>query len=132
MFIKMPGRKCLGFGRIKEMAFQIRFWQFLLYSPLRQCFCTPHKERESKKSGSCFLLCKNSLSKNLPANSMEGGEGKCSDLGRMCALLGRELTRKLICGLQTIAHSNKTQRKECPTDNAFRNVSTYKLACAQK
>lgn len=58
MFIKMPGRKHLGYGRLKEIAFQIRFWQFLLQSPLRQCFCILHKERESKKSGSCFLLCK--------------------------------------------------------------------------
>lgn len=29
MFIKMPGRKCLDFGRLEEMAFQIRFWEFL-------------------------------------------------------------------------------------------------------
>lgn len=26
MFIKMPGRKRLQFGRLKEIAFQIRFW----------------------------------------------------------------------------------------------------------
>lgn len=26
MFIKMPGRKHLGYGRLKEIAFQIRFW----------------------------------------------------------------------------------------------------------
>lgn len=29
-FVKMPGRKRLGFGRLKETAFQIRFWLFLL------------------------------------------------------------------------------------------------------
>lgn len=45
MFIKMPGRKHLGYGRLKEIAFQIRFWQFLLQSPLRQCFCILHKEK---------------------------------------------------------------------------------------
>lgn len=42
---------------------------------------------------------------------MGGGGEKCSYYGRMYALLGRELTRKLICGLYTIAHSNKTQEK---------------------
>lgn len=26
MFVKMPGKKHLGLGRLKEMAFQIRFW----------------------------------------------------------------------------------------------------------
>lgn len=26
MFIKMSGSRHLGFGRLKEMAFQIRFW----------------------------------------------------------------------------------------------------------
>lgn len=44
MFIKMPGRKCLGLGRLKEMAFQIRFWQ------------VPSSEPFEKKSSSCFLL----------------------------------------------------------------------------
>lgn len=55
----MPGKKHLGLGRLKEMAFQVRFWQFLFQSPLRQCFCILHKEKESKKSGSCSLLSKN-------------------------------------------------------------------------
>lgn len=42
---------------------------------------------------------------------MGDGEERRSSYGRMCNPLGRELTRKLICGLQTIAHSNKTQEK---------------------
>lgn len=36
---------------------------------------------------------------------------KCSYCGRKCALLGRELTRKLTCGLWTIAHLIKTQEE---------------------
>lgn len=111
MFIKMPGRKHLGSGRLKEIAFQIRFWQFLFQSPLRQCFCILHNERESKKIRQLLSPLQNSLSQNRLAKSMENGEEKCSYYGRMCSLLGRELTRKLICGLQTIAHSNQIQEK---------------------
>lgn len=49
---------------------------------------------------------------------------------RMCALLGREQMRKLLCGLQTIVHSNKTQKNV--QQIMVKNTLTYKLACAQK
>lgn len=48
----------------------------------------------------------------------------------MCALLGREQMRKFLCGLQTIAHSNKTQKNV--QQIMVKNTLTYKLACAQK
>lgn len=41
---------------------------------------------------------------------------------RMCALLGREM-RKLLCGLQTIAHSNKIQEERMSTDYGQKHVN---------
>lgn len=51
----------------------------------------------------------------------------------VCSVNGRELTRKLLFVAYRLLHiQTKHKRKECPTDNVFRNISTYKLACAQK
>lgn len=107
-FVKMPGRKRLGFGRLKETAFQIRFWLFLLQSPLRQCFCIFHKERERKKSGSCFLFCKIHCHKT---NLTKTGGRKMFILWKNVCSVRKRAYKKAYLWLQTIAHSNKTQEK---------------------
>lgn len=39
---------------------------------------------------------------------------------------------ELLCGLKTIAHSNKIQERRMSNRQHVQNTSTYKLACAQK
>lgn len=132
MFIKMPGRKHLGSGRLKEITFQIRFWQFLLQSPLRQCFCILHKERESKKSGSCFLFCKIQCHRTDSPKVWEMGK-KNVHIMEECVLCQEEsLQESLFVAYRLLHIQTKHKRKECPKDSVFRNISTYKLACAQK
>lgn len=58
MFIKMPGRKHLGFGRLKEVAFQIRFWQFLLQSPLRHVSAFSIRREKARNQVAAFSSAK--------------------------------------------------------------------------
>lgn len=112
MFIKMPGKKHLGLGRLKEMAFQIRFWQFFLQSPLRQRFCILHKERESKKSGSCFLLCKNHCHRTDLYGVGGVGDRKMYLLWKnVCSVRKRAYKKVYLCTIDYCTFKQNTREK---------------------
>lgn len=58
--------------------------------------------------------------------------GRVFMLRKNVSLLGRALIRKLICVYRLLHIQTKYKREECPTDNMLKQVSTYKLACAQR
>lgn len=87
---KMPGRKHLVFGRLKDNGISKKVLVSPFWSPLDSVYAFSLRKKQE----------------NVPIIEEWG---KCLNSGRTCALIGRELVRKLRCGLKTIAHSNKIQ-----------------------